>query len=106
MKRSASARDRKARAMARDLARRHRPERAMDDVLARAAEDAGRVVALPRKARAHETPALTQAARAAEAAEAAEAQADAPAPAGVRAARKRIAAANRRFMEEDEEWLR
>ena len=125
MKRSASTRDREARARARDLAKRHRPERAMDDVLAKAAAEAERVVALPRKAHAHETPALREAARAAEAADAVARDARdsgirardrsgagdtnegaAPAALVVRAARKRIAAANRRFMEEDEGWLR
>ena len=82
-------RSRKARARARDLAKRHKPEQAMADVLAHAAEGAARVVALPRLARSargfdtarlrrdsetHETPALREAARAAEAADAADAR--------------------------------
>ena len=105
MKNAGNKRDRTARARAREFAKRHRPERSMDDALAHATREAGRVVALPRKGAAHETPALTEAARAAKAAEAADAEA-APIPPGVRTARKRIAAANRRFMEEDEEWLK
>ena len=69
-----------ARATARDLAKRHRPEQAMADVLARAAETAEGVVALPRESETHETPALREAARAAEAADAADQEAEAPAP--------------------------
>ena len=49
--------DRRARRRARDLERRHRPERAMDDVLA-AAASSDRVVAFPSPATAHETSAL------------------------------------------------
>ena len=56
--------DRRARRHARDLERRHRPERAMDDVLA-AAAGSDRVVAFPPPATAHETPTLEQARRAA-----------------------------------------
>ena len=48
MKRAYNERGRRARARARELAKRHRPERAMVDVLDKAAEDAERVVALPR----------------------------------------------------------
>ena len=72
MKAAHNKRDRTARQRARDLKRRHRPERSMDDVLADAECKAGRVVALPARGKAHETPALTEAARAAEAAEAAD----------------------------------
>ena len=72
MTRAYTERSRKARARARDLVRRHKPEQAMADVLAHAAEGAERVVALPRKSETHETPALRQAARAAEAADAAD----------------------------------
>ena len=83
MKHAYNERSRKARARARDLAKRHKPERAMADVLDKAAAGAGRVVTLPRLARSargsdtarlrrdsetHETPALRRAARAAEAA--------------------------------------
>ena len=68
MKAGYSAHARNARQRARDLKRRHRPERSMNDVLAHAERKAGRVVALPRRGEAHETPALTQASRAAKAA--------------------------------------
>ena len=61
--------NRTARQRARDLKRRHRPERSMDDVLADAERKAGCVVALPPRGKAHETPALTEAARAARAAD-------------------------------------
>ena len=89
MTRAYNERSRKARAKARDLAKRHRPERAMADVLDKAAENAGRVVTLPRLARSargfdtarlrrdgetYETPALRQAARAADAAAARDAR--------------------------------
>ena len=97
--------NRRARKWARDLAKRHRPERAIDDMLEHAKQKAGRVIALPRKGEAHETPALKQAARAAEAAKAADAEAGPIAP-RLRSARARVAAANRRFIEEDEEWLK
>ena len=133
MRRSYNDRNRETRARARALAKRHRPERAMAEVLAKAAEDADRIVALPRKGETHETPALKEAARAAEAAakadeadaaterpaqsklwagirwltqeeeaEAADAE-TAPVPPGVREARKRVAAANRLYREEDED---
>ena len=74
MKRTHNERSRAARAHARDLAKRHQPERAMEDVLARAAEDAEGVVALPRKGETHETPALREAAHAADAADKADAR--------------------------------
>ena len=74
MKRAYNDRSREARAHARDLAKRHKPERAMADVLDKAVGDAGRVVALPRKGEEHETPALREAARAAEAADKADAR--------------------------------
>ena len=67
-------RSREARAHARDLAKRHKPERAMADVLDKAAENAGRVVMLPRDGETYETPALRQAARAADAAAARDAR--------------------------------
>ena len=105
MKASGNKRDRGARARARELARLHRPESSMDDVLAHASCEAGKVIALPRKGDAHETPALAEAARAAKAAEEADAEA-APISQTVRSARARVAAANRRFMEEEDEWLR
>ena len=66
--------DRRARRRGRDLDRRYRPERAMDDVLA-AAADSDRVVAFPSPATADETAATSRRA--------------------VRSARARIAAANR-----------
>lgn len=96
---------REVRKRARDLIKRHRPDRAMDDVLAKALDDADRVVALPRPGEAHETPALAEAARAAKAAEVANAGA-APISPRVREARKRVAAANRHFLQEDDSWLR
>ena len=105
MKADYSEHGREARKRARELAKLHRPERSMDDVLAHSTREAGQVTALPRKGDAHETPALAEAARAAKAAEEADAEA-APTPQRVRSARARVAAANRRFMEEDEEWLR
>ena len=89
MTRAYNERSRATRAHARDLAKRHRPERAMADVLDKAAENAGRVVTLPRLARSargsdtarlrrdgetYETPALRQAARAADAAAARDAR--------------------------------
>ena len=89
--------DREARAWARDLKRQYRPETAMDDVLAHAAAEAERVVALPRRGEAHETPALAEAARAAQAAD----ETEAPAAPARRSARARIAAANRRYLEEE-----
>ena len=79
MKGDHSKRDRAARARARELAKRHQPARSMQDVLAHATRAADRVVALPRRGDAHETPALTEAARAAEAADKAAAKATAPA---------------------------
>ena len=89
--------DREARRRARDLQRRHRPERAMDDVLT-AAADSNRVAAFPPPATPHATPALDQAGRAARAAD--EATTKTPRRA-VRSARARIAAANRHHMEEE-----
>ena len=86
-----------ARKWARDLKRRHRPESAMDDVLDHARDKAGRVVALPRKPHAHETPALKEAARAAEAA----AAIDSDDPATPRPMRKALAAAGHFFDEEE-----
>lgn len=77
---------REARKRTRHLIKRHRPEQAMDDVLAKALDDADRVVAMPRPGEAHETPALTEAGRAAEATEEADrAEAETPAtPAGAK----------------------
>ncbi len=49
--------DRRARRRARDFERQYQPERAMDNVLA-AAADGDRVVVFPPPATAHETPAL------------------------------------------------
>ena len=86
-----------ARKWARDLKKRHRPESAMDDVLDHARDKAGRVIALPRKAHAHETPALKEAARAAEAAAAIDSD-DAATP---RPMRKALAAAGHFFDEEE-----
>ena len=88
--------DRRARRRTRDLERRHRPERAMDDVLT-AAADSDRVVAFPPPATAHETPALEQADLAARAAD--ETATKTPRRA-VRSTRARIAAANRHGEEE------
>lgn len=58
-----------ARRRARDLKRRKDPGGAADRTLARAKTQAERVVALPRKGQDHQTPALTQAGRAAKAAD-------------------------------------
>ncbi len=58
-----------ARKRARDLVKRQKPGDTMDQVLARAGIEAGRVVALPNQGKAHRTPALTQAGRAAKAAD-------------------------------------
>ena len=66
--------NREARKWARDLAKRHTPERAMVDVLAKAVAESERVVALPRKGEEHDTPALREAARAVEAADKADAR--------------------------------
>ena len=96
MKARAGEADRKARKRARALTKRHRPERVMDDVLAKALEESDRVVALPRKAEAHETPALSEAAKAAKAAS------EGPRK---RAAKPSLAAtALRLFQEEHDEW--
>ncbi len=95
MKAAANAADRGARKRARDLIRQHRPERAMDDVLVRALDDSGRVVALPRPGEAHETPALLEAAKAHAAADAADVEAAAPRP-----RRTALAAARKLFLEE------
>ena len=97
MKRAYNDRSREARAHARDLAKRHKPERAMADVLAKALEDSERVVALPRKGETHETPALREAARAAEAADKADQDAEAPAP----PAKAKLAAGIRWLMQEE-----
>ena len=100
---AARAADTAARAAARELAALHRPEGAMDDVLAHAQAEAGRVVALPRRGAAHETPALREAARAADAAARATAsETSAPAVAPVRAGGSRALAAARRLYLEDE----
>ena len=90
--------NREARARARELAKRHRPERSMADVLDHAERKAGRVVALPRKGEAHDTPALREAARAAEAAEAAD-KADA---ATERPSQSKVMAGARRLFLEEE----
>ena len=85
----AAAVDRDARRRARALERAHRPQTAMDDVLGAATEAADRVVAFPHAGKAHETPALAEAARAAQAA-------DAPVPAApgtARRGRRAVAAA-------------
>ena len=98
MKRAYNDRSREARKWARDLAKRHQPERAMADVLAKAAAEAERVVALPRKNETHETPALREAAHAAEAADAA----DAEAAVTERPAQSRVMAGARRLFLEEE----
>ena len=100
---AARAADTAARAAARELAARHRPEAAMDDVLAHAQAEAGRVVALPRRGAAHETPALVEAAQAADASARAEALDETHSSAApARAARRnRAAAAAAALMEED-----
>ena len=99
MKATAGAADREARKRARDLAKRHRPERAMDDVLAKAVADADRAVALPRKGAAHETPALTQAAHAAKAADEAD-KAERAKTAPAHPVRRALSAAMRLYLEE------
>ena len=93
----ASESDRSARARARELIRRHRPEAAMDDVLAHAEKQAGKVVALPRPGTTHETPGLTAAAKAAAAT--AETKDDAT-PRPVR--KRRVMAAWRHYLEEED----
>ncbi len=57
--------DAAARKRASGLRRKRKPETAMDDVLGRATEDAGRVVAMPRRSQEHDTPALAASAKAA-----------------------------------------
>ena len=108
MKAAAAAADKHARQWARDLQRTHRPETAMDDVLAHAAVQAGKVVALtdfasPKPGEVHTPPALVEAGRAAVAADkAARSASGPPAPDPTLArAKARVAAANRRFREED-----
>ena len=71
----------RARRIAREQARTEKPEAAMDRVLAKAAADAQKVVALPRAGEEHRTDALDAAAQAGEAAQAA-AQAERKAFAG------------------------
>ena len=61
----ARAADRAGREHARDLKRRFRPERLMDDVLSPAGADADRVVAFPSPGAAHDSPELGEAAKAA-----------------------------------------
>ncbi len=90
--------DRTARGWAQDLIRRHRPEAAMDEVLALAGKRAGKVVALPRPAQTHDTPAL---AAAAEAAAHASARTESPAAPG-RSGRRKLMAAHRRLYLEEE----
>ena len=97
MKAAGSAADRKARGRARDLKRRLKPEAAMDDVLAYQAERAEKVVALPRRAEAHEPPALAEAAAAAGASAAKGRAAERPARGN-----RILAAAQRLYLEEDE----
>ena len=70
---------RETRERARQLKRDHKPERAMDDVLAAAAETARNVVALPRKGRGHEAPGLAAATEAASAARKGQARHEGPA---------------------------
>ena len=93
--------DGEARARAREVIGRHRPEQAMDDVLGTSVRDAGCVVALPRAAEAHETPALTAAAHAARAAAGQGGnksnRSNAPAGSG-----RVIAAARQLYLEEDQ----
>ena len=67
-----------ARKRARDLVKRQRPGDTMDQVLARAGIEAGRVVALPHYGKGLQTPALTQAGRAAKAADKADKAAASP----------------------------
>ena len=98
MKETWNARNRAARKRARDLKRRHRPEQSMDDVLAHAEREAGKVVALPHRGTAHKTPALSEASRAAKAADAADERATAPER---RTNAKVMAGARRLFMEEE-----
>ena len=89
--------DSAAREGARDLARTHGPEGAMDAVLADARTQAGNVIALPRAGAAHETQALRQAGRAADA--------DAGARRGRRTAPKAaVDAAARLLLDGDHEW--
>ncbi len=90
--------DQAARAHARALLRRRRPEAAMDEVLAHGEAEASKIVLLPRAGTAHETPALEQAARAAEAAESAARAADPTTPPrGGRA----LAAAAKLYLEDE-----
>ena len=67
-----------ARKRARDLVKRQRPGDTMDQVLARAGIEAGRVVALPHYGKGLQTPALTQAGRAVKAADKADKAAASP----------------------------
>ena len=98
MKGDHSKRDRAARARARELAKRHQPARSMVDVLAHATRAADRVVALPRRGDAHETPALTEAARAAKAAD----KADEIKTATERPVQSKVMAGARRLFLEEE----
>ncbi len=81
--------DSTARSRARDLQRDHVPLRTMEDVLIAEAQEAGKVVALPRRGETCETPALLEAGKAARAAQAA----GGGAPGGALSARAKLSAA-------------
>ncbi len=100
--------DAAARKEARDLARTHNPKGAMDDVLRAAEQDAGNVIALPRKTTPHDTPALAEAQRAAEAAEAMTTGTGAPDTAPGAARRKAggtaLEAAAKLLLDQEHDW--
>ena len=88
-----------ARKRARDLVKRRHPERSMDKVLAIAKVEAGRVVALPHYGKGLQTPALTQAGRAAKAADKADKAAASPKSSATSAS---LAAAGALFLKHEE----
>ena len=101
-----------ARRQARTLARAHNPKDAMADVLRAAEEDAGNVIALPRKTTPHDTPALAEAQRAAKAAEGqtaamttgTEAPDTAPGAARRKAGGAALEAAAKLLLDQDHHW--
>ena len=88
-----------ARKRARDLVKRQRPGDTMDQVLARAGIEAGRVVALPHYGKGLQTQALTQAGRAAKAADKADKAAASPKSSATSAS---LAAAGALFLKHEE----
>ena len=88
-----------ARKRARDLMKSQKPHDTMDQVLAHAGAEAGCVVALPSQGKGYQTPALTQAGRAAKAADKKNKTAVSPKHAATNAS---LAAAGALFLKDEE----